>query len=278
MSNIEEIHNLEEQLKKNKIIIETLETENRLLTESKNKKNIIINENCHEQNLNVFNEKPSELNISKDVSNDSKENDQKSKKPSVNKFYVTEQSDKEEVSGKNKFTKKKFTIINEENNSGDENALHKKNTIRKIEEIKPQTNNNRITKLNSGIHKKPKYSVKINSSEDQVIDPHHSFFMVDKSFDLNSISSIKTKPKSVIPQINRLPTIDALLTEKILKGNFDEIFDDPRMEKILGKINMNSSNVTENLQNIKKKKNEEKNSNDIGNSDSKEKELEFDNI
>lgn len=278
MSNIEEIHNLEEQLKKNKIIIETLETENRLLTESKNKKNIIMNENCHEQNLNVFNEKPSELNISKDVSNDSKENDQKSKKPSVNKFYVTEQSDKEEVSGKSKFTKKKFTIINEENNSGDENALHKKNTIRKIEEIKPQTNNNRITKLNSGIHKKPKYSVKINSSEDQVIDPHHSFFMVDKSFDLNSISSIKTKPKSVIPQINRLPTIDALLTEKILKGNFDEIFDDPRMEKILGKINMNSSNVTENLQNIKKKKNEEKNSNDIGNSDSKEKELEFDNI
>lgn len=278
MSNIEEIHNLEEQLKKNKIIIETLETENRLLTESKNKKNIIMNENCHEQNLNVFNEKPSELNISKDVSNDSKENDQKSKKPSVNKFYVTEQSDKEEVSGKSKFTKKKFTIINEENNSGDENALHKKNTIRKIEEIKPQTNNNRITKLNSGIHKKPKYSIKINSSEDQLIDPHHSFFMVDKSFDLNSISSIKTKPKSVIPQINRLPTIDALLTEKILKGNFDEIFDDPRMEKILGKINMNSSNVTENLQNIKKKKNEEKNSNDIGNSDSKEKELEFDNI
>lgn len=278
MSNIEEIHNLEEQLKKNKIIIETLETENRLLTESKVKKNNLINENSHEQNLTVFNEKPNELNISKDVSNDSKENDQKSKRPSVNKFYVTEQSDKEEVSGKSKFTKKKFTIINEENNSGDENALHKKNTIRKIEEIKPQTNINRITKLNSGIHKKPKYSVKINSSEDQVIDPHHSFFMVDKSFDLNSISSIKTKPKSVIPQINRLPTIDALLTEKILKGNFDEIFDDPRMEKILGKINMNSSNVTENLQNIKKKKNEEKNSNDIGNSDSKEKELEFDNI
>lgn len=273
-------------------MIETLETENRLLTETKenhannkdaNDKKNNDNEINSSNNLEINLEKAdlSDLNKSQELSNEEKKQDQmksSSKKPSSNKFYVTEQSEKEEPHGKSKFTKKKFTIINEENNSGDENALHKKNTMRKIEEIKPQTNNNRITKLNSGINKKPKYSLKINTSEEQVISPHQSFFMVDKSFDLNSISSFNTKPKSVIPQINRLPTIDALLTEKIIKGNFDDIFDDPKMEKLLGKINIKSNNVTEDLQNIKKIKKEDKISSKIENAEGKEKELEFDNI
>lgn len=135
-----------------------------------------------------------------------------------------------------KTTKKKFTIINEEEDENNDYA--KKKTLRKIEEIKSE--NPRIAKHNSGITRKAKYNLVINQSEAQVINPNDNFFTVDKSFDLSSnFTRTQKKSRSTKPSIQKLPTLDKVLTEKIQNQDFDTLIEDPQIRKLFEKMNIN---------------------------------------
>lgn len=141
--------------------------------------------------------------------------------------------------------KKKFTIINEEaDNSQDENAYQKKKTLRKIEEIKNENKRFPLKTLNSHSHRKANYSIAIQQSTDQVIDPNDNFFTLDKSFDLHSYNSHqntmkRVKPKSTKQSFQKLPTLDKVLTEKIINQDFDSLMEDPQMKKLFDKMNIN---------------------------------------
>lgn len=140
-----------------------------------------------------------------------------------------------------KKAKKQFSVIEEAENSQDENAEGDKKSpkkpSKKVEEIKSRytADNPMLTKYSSEINQKPKYKLKIQNSEEQNINPADTFYVIDKSADVNSFISEKKEHRG--PIWTRLPTLDRVLTEKIQKGeDFDNILQDPNLRKFADKI------------------------------------------
>ena len=155
-----------------------------------------------------------------------------------------------------KAARKQFTVITEEGDAWVNNNINEMNEDqllenevddhhndkpkKKITEIKNKWNssNPMITKHSSEVNKKARYSLKIDKTTDQNIDPLDNFYVIDKSFDINSFLSEK-KAKSMHTSFNKLPTLDNALTEKILGGeNFEDMLEDPLIQRLMGKINL----------------------------------------
>lgn len=140
-----------------------------------------------------------------------------------------------------KKAKKQFSVIEEAENSQDENAEGEKKSpkkqSKKVEEKNSRytADNPMLTKYSSEINQKPKYKLKIQNSEDQNINPSDTFYVIDKSADVNSFISEKKENRG--PVWTRLPTLDRVLTEKIQKGeDFDNLLQDPNLKKFTEKI------------------------------------------
>lgn len=87
-------------------------------------------------------------------------------------------------------------------------------------------------------NKKARYSINVLMSDDQNIKNNESFYVPDKTSELQSMRNEK-KTKSMIIELKKVPTIDYALTENIKKGNdFEDLVNDPNIQKILNKINI----------------------------------------
>lgn len=204
------------------------------------------------------NESPTHSNNSPSILKKKNENSNKVLKiqdPQENKESYENKNNEDQIKPK-KAARKQFTVITEEGDVWVNNNINEMNEDqllekevdehnndkpkKKITEIKNKWNssNPMITKHSSEVNKKARYSLKIDKTSDQNIDPLDNFYVIDKSFDINSFLSDK-KAKSMHTSFNKLPTLDNALTQKILGGeNFEEMLEDPIIQRLMGKINL----------------------------------------
>jgi hypothetical protein len=100
-----------------------------------------------------------------------------------------------------------------------------------LKTTKQDTHDNETVNRTDSLKKINKYTITVETSEPQTLDPSEVFYIKDTNPQPMKMSLVKLEEKQ---KILRAPTFDVILTEKIQNGaNIDEILNDPRFKNVI---------------------------------------------